>query len=458
MMIGISSRAFLTTVSAIGGLLIAQAVIASTVENAIDTTGLSNPVGLFYGDHTVNSGFTDVIEVDSYRFQGVAGDPIRTVVSSLSGGLDPQIELRDPSGALIDTVFCNGSFSSLCSINLDATLTSTGTYTVNVSDVNSDEAGNYSLHIDLHPPTNNWVGFAYDSPVVEELGHVSDMDFLAFSGAAGTEVRLTVRSLTGGLDPQLEVWDPQGNLISDTFCNGSFSSLCTTSADLSLSMAGTYTVGVTDVGWNETGNYDLGVSCLFGDCPTQAPTAPSTLVDLEGTIKTTDGSDICAMVLASGQYTFSCNPVGVFSLTSLPRENNGTVKRQIYADGFFPRIDSLTNSTKDDVVMKRSGACPSYNLAYDPAVVPGSAGKRINISGKVLLQNSQTPICAMVLANGQYMFSCDGTGSYALNIPLDINGQFKLQVYADGFAPTTQVFDEFKTVNNVRMARATECQ
>jgi hypothetical protein len=56
------------------------------------------------------------------------------------------------------------------------------------------------------------------------------------------------------------------------------------------------------------------------------------------------------------------------------------------------------------------------------------------------------------------MFSCDGTGSYALKIPLDTNGQFKLQVYADGFAPVTQRFDEFKTTNLVRMARAAECQ
>ena len=64
----------------------------------------------------------------------------------------------------------------------------------------------------------------------------------------------------------------------------------------------------------------------------------------------------------------------------------------------------------------------------------------------------------MVLANGQYMFSCDGTGSYTLNIPLDINGQFKLRVYADGVAPNIQLFDEFSVVNDVRMARAAECQ
>jgi hypothetical protein len=181
-------------------------------------------------------------------------------------------------------------------------------------------------------------------------------------------------------------------------------------------------------------------------------------VELSGTLKTANGTRICAMVLASGRFMFSCNPVGDFSLTSLPRESDGTVKRQVYADGFFPKIDTLTGSGEEAVVMTRSGACPGYNTPYDPAFVPASAGKWINISGKVLQQDSQTAVCAMVLANGQFMFSCDGSGSYALNIPLDSNGQFKLQVYADGFAPTIQTFDEFQAINAVRMARAQECQ
>jgi hypothetical protein len=186
------------------------------------------------------------------------------------------------------------------------------------------------------------------------------------------------------------------------------------------------------------------------------PSSP--VVDLSGTIKTADGSDICAMVLASGQFMFSCKPSGVFSLTDLPREQDGTVKRQIYADGFFPKIDNLAGTSNNPVVMTRSGTCPSYNTPYDPGFVPGSAGKHINITGRVLTPNGQTPICAMVLASGQHTFSCDDTGSYAMNIPLDTNGQFKLQVYADGFAPTIQTFDEFKAANDVRMARATECQ
>ena len=202
---------------------------------------------------------------------------------------------------------------------------------------------------------------------------------------------------------------------------------------------------------------------LFSDDFTLAvdsatPPPPSDPVNLNGTVRDAGGTGLCAMVLASGQFMFSCNPDGLFSLTDLPRETDGTVKRQVYVDGFFPNIEVLADSVDEIVIMTRAGACPSYNTPYDPGVFPDSAGQRIDISGSVLLQDTQMPICAMVLANGQYIFSCDGSGSYALNIPLDANGQFKLQVYADGFAPNIQRFDEFSVTNDVRMARAAECQ
>lgn len=186
--------------------------------------------------------------------------------------------------------------------------------------------------------------------------------------------------------------------------------------------------------------------------------APEGSVNLSGSVRAQDGSPLCAMVLASGQFMFSCDPDGPFSLTNLPRENDGTVRRQVYANGFFPRIDVLDGSVDETVVLARSGVCPNYNPPTDPGDFPDSAGKRIDIPGEVLMQNTQTPVCALVLANGQHMFSCDGWGEYALNIPLDDNGQFEVQVYAEGFAPTVQKFDEFSPINDVRMARASECQ
>ena len=190
-----------------------------------------------------------------------------------------------------------------------------------------------------------------------------------------------------------------------------------------------------------------------------APNTSTGTIDLSGTIETSDGNDVCAMVLASGKHTFSCFPNGYLSLIDLSRERNGAVKLQIYAEGFKPFIVNLTEPGQQQVAITSSGSCLDYNQMAPPGKHPESAGQWIHVTGKTLVGEDQfTPICAMVLANGQYMFSCGGSGDYALNVPLDSNGQVKLQVYADGFAPTILYLDEFNANNTLYMARASECR
>ncbi len=188
------------------------------------------------------------------------------------------------------------------------------------------------------------------------------------------------------------------------------------------------------------------------------PVPSSGPVGLNGKVESEEGIPVCAMVLASGQYMFSCDPQSQYALNDLPREADSKVTRQVYADGFFPVIKSLSNSTTETVVMTRSGNCPNYNFPSSPDVNPAAAGELKSISGRVLVGDTEFPICAMVLANGSYMFSCDGSGNYALEFPLDASGQFQLQVYANGFAPAVQTFDESDTGGDVRMASTTECQ
>jgi len=279
--LGISALSLVAGLS--GGL--SNTVLASTIENAVDTSVLTGRISLAYGDHTINSGLGTNVEVDNYQFSGVAGDSLRLVLSTTSGGLDPQIVLRDSTGVELQTTSCNGNTTNIyrtpirCSAVLDQTLSSTGTYYLNVSDIGANEAGNYSLHLDTYPPANNWTGFAYDTPVDEALGHLGDMDFLAFNGAAGTGIQLTLASSSPGLDPNLEIWDPLGNLIEATSCSGNTANiyrspiLCSVSPTLNLTETGIYKIGLNDAGWNETGNYRLGLSCLYGVCPSAAPSA-----------------------------------------------------------------------------------------------------------------------------------------------------------------------------------------
>jgi len=250
---------------------------ASIIESAIDTSALSGRISLAYGDHTINSSIATGVEVDNYSFQGAAGDQIRMIISSSTFGFDPRIVLRDASGSILQTASCNGNplRAAQCSTSLDQTLSSTGLYFLNLSDIGANEAGNYILSLYQYPPANNWDGIAYDTPLFEQLGHRGDMDFLAFNGAAGTGVKISLASSTFGLDPRLEVWDPSGNLMEDTWCNGNplRATRCSVVPELTLPETGIYKIGLSDVGWDEIGGYSIGVSCLYGDCPSALPSA-----------------------------------------------------------------------------------------------------------------------------------------------------------------------------------------
>jgi hypothetical protein len=52
--------------------------------------------------------------------------------------------------------------------------------------------------------------------------------------------------------------------------------------------------------------------------------------------------------------------------------------------------------------------------------------------------SDSTPLCALVISNGQSQFSCDGTGRYDMQVPLDGNGMITVQAFASGFSPFKQ--------------------
>jgi hypothetical protein len=257
------------------------------------------------------------------------------------------------------------------------------------------------------------------------------------------------RDTQGASSSEYTVIDTEGATIGNGKGTQSFERI-------SMERSGVETL-IASIRFNSAGGGDTVVDDFSFTANENTPLPPEGPVNLNGEVRDASGTPLCAMVLASGQFQFTCNPNGPFSLNNLHRETDGTVKRQVYVDGFFPRVDILQGGTNQTVVMQRSGTCPNYNESANPGSNLDSAGDNINITGRVLQQDSEIPVCAMVLANGQFQFSCDGSGNYSLDIPLDNNGQFKLQVYADGFAPNIQVFDEFMRVNDVRLARASEC-
>lgn len=80
-------------------------------------------------------------------------------------------------------------------------------------------------------------------------------------------------------------------------------------------------------------------------------------VNLEGYITTQDGTPVCAMALASGQYMFSCNPAGYFTLENLPTESDGSVNLQVFAQGFSSYISKLYEFGYQSITLETSGYC-----------------------------------------------------------------------------------------------------
>ena len=144
-------------------------------------------------------------------------------------------------------------------------------------------------------------------------------------------------------------------------------------------------------------------------------------VSISGDITTQDGTPVCAMALANGQYMFSSNPRGKYNL-SVPLNENGQVTLFGFADGFAPLKYIFTPewATEDIDIMMLRAPPNSRQMTLtcqfdDTAENPGWA----KISGQVRAENGGTPLCAMVLANGQVT----------------------LFGFADGFQPYKEVLD-----------------
>lgn len=160
-------------------------------------------------------------------------------------------------------------------------------------------------------------------------------------------------------------------------------------------------------------------------------------VNIRGNISGSDGTPLCAMVLANGQYMFTCDSsLGKYNLT-VPLDNNGEITLFSFCDGLAPFKRVLKPAEAENYDIEMVSASPdSKNMTVSYEMTPSDNGW-VKINGKVM--SGETPLCAMVLANGQHMFSCGGNGEYELTVPLDANGEITLFAFCDGLQPYKEI-------------------
>ncbi len=157
-------------------------------------------------------------------------------------------------------------------------------------------------------------------------------------------------------------------------------------------------------------------------------------VEISGTVKNDEGVSLCTMVLANGQYTFSSAQTGEYNL-SAPLNDNGKISIFSFADGFAQYSHAMTPSESvisfDITMLPPGGDEPEITLTNEISTAETNP-EWVKITGQISLEN-ETPLCAMVLANGQHMFTCDPVGEYSLEVPADDNDQITIFGFADGF-------------------------
>ncbi len=128
--------------------------------------------------------------------------------------------------------------------------------------------------------------------------------------------------------------------------------------------------------------------------------------------------------------TYCCNT------TDIVDDEGGSVTSSL---AFTATSNSAASGTGGSKYTHPSGLWECYwgsNITLSRS--PGAGPQKVTVNGTVTYNGN--PECTMVLVNGQYAFTCDGSGEYELIVPLDPQGKITVQAFCRGLAPYRQAF------------------
>jgi len=191
---------------------------------------------------------------------------------------------------------------------------------------------------------------------------------------------------------------------------------------------------VLEIPYDNSEKIDISLSGVGAD-----PDTEPGWMKIRGTVQYNE-MPLCAMILANGQYIFSCGEnEGKYEL-KVPLDENGKITLFAFCDGLAPFKQIMYPSEAADFnITMLTAPAESKGINIEATLTTDDSGW-VKIRGTV--QYEDTPLCAMVLANGQYMFSCnENNGVYDMKVPLDANKQITFFCFCDGFLPFKRVLD-----------------
>ena len=345
----ISTRLLLILVITVASLGFAR---SDQPEQTFTCSGDSGePIRLGYGGATSGCTISQPTDEDSFRFCGKQGDDVRINMLG-SGDLDPLVEVRDPQFSVIASQTCSGGCCG-CSFTLQFVLPVTGCYLIQVSDNGVNNTDDYTLGLERIPVFTCASPMAYNAPVSDTVNPPTDTDSFSFLGKAGTFIRLSVLG-TGDLDPIVELRDPDGMTISTSTCSGGCCG-CTFTVDSTINplvKSGVYNLAFFDGGLNNTGGYQIGLSCLSANCP--------------GNLYVTN------LLMGADKQSLTWSPTGPLSTTyDVVKGSLGQLKSSM--GNFAVAVSScLTVRTSSPATVDASVPTPGEGIFYLARAVDGS--------------------------------------------------------------------------------------
>ena len=350
---------------------------------------------------------------NTYTYTANANDVFNFTVDTTNGSLVPAIQIYNPNGTLLTSNYAGSPFGcggTNVEINT-VTFPIAGTYTVLISDCSTTNTGSYVIFTQRTNNPKGAVNLPIGATVTGLVGSVAESSPYTFSANANDVIDFTLVTTTGTLVPAIQLYQPNGALLSSNYagspfgCGGTGLEMNT----VTLPTAGIYTVLILDCSTFNTGNYalyaqrtnnpKLGVPILWGQVETGMigtaaqsstytfPGSTGNLIDLTMTGTTTGGALVPKIRLYNpdgSQLTsnYSGSPFGcggtTVELSSVTLEQNGnyTVLLGDCSD---------TNTGNFSLLSECTGTCPlpaPVLTSLSPtSVLAGSGGFTLTVNG-----------------------------------------------------------------------------
>jgi Ca2+-binding RTX toxin-like protein len=301
-------------------------------------------------------------EVDAFGVTVTAGDAIFVhAVGAAGSGLEVDLDVRDPSGAVVCSASAGASAEVVCPI------TTSGKHTVSVFDSGHDDVGAYRLDAQrINRPVGAFaLGVA--RPRQGLIGVAGENDWYTFSGAANAVMvaRATVVGASA-MESDLDVFAANGDVVCATRAGVTAQTTCT------LPATATYTLRVDDSADDETGAYAVTVR---PDCTITGTSGADTITG-------TSGPDVICANGGADTVSGGDGDDVIIGGTGDDSLDGGAGSDVFLSDRVADGADTITGGTATDVLSyaERTGG---VSVASDVVANDGEASEHDDVRADV---------------------------------------------------------------------------